>query len=217
MKQWESDKVDEGSFSPQLAAQIEKAAAVIEAGGIVAFPTDTVYGLGADPFSRDAVDRIYRVKNRDRTLPLPVLLPDKESVYSVASGVPAKALSLMEHFWPGGLTLVFYRSDGFPGYVTAKSDKIAVRVPDHAVPLVLMKKAGIPVAGTSANLSNHPSALTAQEVMEQLGDSVDIIIDGGRCPGGVESTLIDVTGPELEFIRAGAVSREDIERFLKRG
>jgi L-threonylcarbamoyladenylate synthase len=217
MKQWENGMVDEGSFSPQLAAQIEKAAAVIKAGGIVAFPTDTVYGLGADPFNRDAIDRIYRVKNRDRTLPLPVLLPDREAVYSVVSKVPEKALPLMEHYWPGGLTLVFYRSDRFPGYVTAKSEKIAVRVPDHAVPLMLMKKAGVPVAGTSANLSNRPSALTAQEVIEQLGNAVDIVIDGGRCPGGVESTIIDVTGPEFEILRTGAVSREDIELFLKRG
>jgi L-threonylcarbamoyladenylate synthase len=217
MKRWGTDKLEEESLTPQLDARIEEAAAVIKVGGLVAFPTDTVYGLGVDPFNRDAVERIYRVKQRSATLPLPVLLPGKKAVYIVASEVPAIALSLMKHFWPGGLTLVFYRAAHFPDYVAAVSDKIAVRVPDHIVPLMLMKKAGIPIVGTSANVSSRPAALTAQEVKEQLGDAVDIIIDGGRCPGSVESTLVDVTGPEIEIIRAGAVSKEEIELYLKRG
>lgn len=209
--------MEEESLVPQLDARIEEAAAVIKGGGLVAFPTDTVYGLGVDPFNRDAVGRIYKVKQRSGTLSLPVLLPDKEAVYTVASEVPEKALSLMEHFWPGGLTLIFRRSARFPDYVAALSDKIAVRVPDHVVPIMLMKKTGTSIVGTSANVSGRPPALTAQEVREQLGDAVDIIIDGGRCPGGVESTLVDVTGPELEIIREGAVSKEEIELYLERG
>jgi L-threonylcarbamoyladenylate synthase len=197
--------------------RINEAAKIIKAGGLVAFPTDTVYGLGVNPFNREAVERIYLVKQRPGDLPLPVLLPDRNEVYSAASEVSPVALSLMERFWPGELTIVLYKSTGFPDYITAKSDKIAVRVPDHIVPVMLMKKAGVPVVGTSANLSNLPSALTAEEVEKQLGGKVDMIINGGKSPGGIESTLVDMTGPEPVVLREGAISGKEIETFLKRG
>ncbi|MEJ2738664.1 MAG: L-threonylcarbamoyladenylate synthase [Dehalococcoidia bacterium] len=211
------DKVEALTLTKEMDDRITEAAGIIKAGGLVAFPTDTVYGLGVNPFNREAVERIYLVKQRPGNLPLPVLLPDRNEVYSVASEISPAALSLMERFWPGGLTIILHKSAGFPDYATAKSVTIAVRVPDHIVPVMLMKKAGVPVIGTSANLSNLPSALTAQEVQKQLGGKVDLIVDGGKCPGGIESTLVDMTGPEPVIIREGAVSGEEINLFLRRG
>ena len=209
--------MDAHTLTPALDKCIAEAAGIIKAGGLVAFPTDTVYGLGVSPFNREAVERIYLVKQRQGDLPLPVLLPDRNGVYSVASEVPPAALLLMDRYWPGGLTIILNKSAGFPDYVTAKSDKIAVRVPDHIVPVTLMEKAGVPVVGTSANLSNLPSALTAEEVEKQLGGKVDLIIDGGRSPGGIESTLVDMTGPEPVILREGAISGKEIESYIKRG
>ena len=209
--------MDTVALTQEMDNRITVAAGIIKAGGLVAFPTDTVYGLGVDPFNREAVERIYLVKQRPENLPLPVLLPDRNAVHGVASEVPQAALLLMERFWPGGLTVILHKSAGFPDYATAKSDTIAVRVPDHIVPVMLMKRAGVPVVGTSANLSNLPSALTAEEVEKQLGGKVDLIIDGGKSPGGTESTLVDMTGPEPAILREGAISGEEIKLFLKRG
>jgi L-threonylcarbamoyladenylate synthase len=211
------DEMDALTLTREMDKRIAEAADIIKAGGLVAFPTDTVYGLGVNPFNREAVERIYLVKQRPGNMALPVLLPDRNKVYGVASDVSPAALSLMERFWPGGLTVILRKSAGFPDYATAKSDTIAVRVPDHIVPVMIMKKAGVPVIGTSANLSNLPSALTAEEVEKQLGSKVDLIIDGGKCPGGVESTLIDMTGPEPVIVREGAISGQEIETYLKRG
>ena len=192
--------------------QIELAIRTLREGGIVAFPTDTVYGLGANPFDEQAVDRIYRVKKRPRGLAFPLLLADTADLAKVASTVPEIARRLAERFLPGGLTLVLKKSAWVPTAVTAGGDTIAVRIPNHPVPIALIRGLGTPIVGTSANLSGMPSPVTANEVRRQLGGEVDLIIDGGRCPGGVESTVVDVSGDAPVLVREGAVPLEEIAR-----
>ena len=192
--------------------QIQLAIEILKRGGIVAFPTDTVYGLGVDPCNERAVERIFKVKSRPPNLQLPLLLADVSDFTKVASEVPEVAWQLAEHFLPGGLTLVLRKSPWVPSAVTAGGDTIAVRIPDHPITIALIRGLGNPLVGTSANISGMPSAVTADEVREQLGEQVDIIVDGGRCPGTIESTVIDVTGETPTIIREGAVSQEEIAK-----
>ena len=200
------------SNRPDIKKQIGLAVETLKSGGIIAFPTDTVYGLGADPSNERAVQKIYRVKKRPRTLPLPLLLAEKSEITKVARVVPDIAWRLAERFLPGGLTLVLKKSSWVPEAVTAGGDTVAVRIPDHRIAAAIIRRLGSPLVGTSANLSGKPSPVTAQGVYEQLGDEVDLIIDGGRSPGGVESTVIDVSGSVPVLIREGAVPQEEIER-----
>jgi len=201
-----------GRLSSKLVQQIEKAAQIVKSGGVVAFPTDTVYGLGASPFIAKAVERIYEIKGRTRRLPLPVLLADEAQLADVVASVPDIARLLMKRFWPGGLTLVLGKASLLPDNVTAGGGTVAVRMPNHEVTLALIRKAGVPIVGTSANLSNSPSAITAAEVREQLDGAVDLVVDGGRCPGGIESTVVDLTGRVPVILRQGAVTEEKIQQ-----
>ncbi len=185
---------------------------MLKRGGLVAYPTDTVYGLGADPLNEKAVARIYEVKNRPRNLPLPLLLADRSDLPQVALIVPEIAWRLAERFWPGGLTLVVRKNPLIPDSITAGGDTVAVRVPDHPVTIALIRGLGRPIVGTSANLSGKPSPVTAEDVREQLGNEVDLIVDGGRCPGGIESTVIDVSDASPAIIRVGAIPQEDIAK-----
>jgi len=198
------------SNRPAIEQQINLAVEILKDGGIVAYPTDTVYGLGANSANEQAIEKIYRVKKRTHDLPLPLLLADISDLLKVASVVPDIAWQLAEHFLPGGLTLVLKKSPWVPSAVTAGGDTIAVRVPNHHIPTAIIRGLGVPLVGTSANISGKPSPVTADEVYEQLGDKIDLIIDGGMCPGGIESTVMDVSGEIPAIIREGAVSREEI-------
>jgi L-threonylcarbamoyladenylate synthase len=204
-----------GKLSRELQPQVERAVKILKKGGIVAFPTDTVYGLGGDVFNVEAAERIYRAKQRQHKIPLPVLLADENGLAKVAAGVPEMARCLIKRFWPGGLTLVLPKKDSLPDIITAGSDKVAVRVPDHPVPLSLIRRLDSPIIGTSANISGELNPLTAWEVEQQLGGKVDMVIDGGRCPGGLESTVVDVTGKEPLVLRRGIVSEEEIEKACR--
>ena len=201
-----------GNLSGQIALQVDAAIEVLKDGGIVAFPTDTVYGLGGNVFNGKVVERIYRVKQRPRDLPLPVLLADLAQLAAVVDSVPGIAKFLMSRFWPGGLTLVLSKRTSFPDVITAGSDKVAIRIPNHVVPLALIDGLGMPIIGTSANISDKPSPVTAEEVEQQIGSQVDLIIDMGRCLGGLESTVIDVTGETPTVLRHGLISEGDIKR-----
>jgi len=196
----------------EIASQTDEAVRLLKAGGIVAFPTDTVYGLGADAFNSEAAERIYKVKQRPHHLPLPILLADVEQITSVVDSVSEIAQLLMRRFWPGGLTLVLPKAASLPDVITAGNDKVAVRIPDHIVPLTIIRGLGLPIIGTSANISDKPSVVTAQEVEQQLGSQVDLIIDMGRCPGGLESTVVDVTGEKPVILR---VSNSRHKRNIK--
>jgi L-threonylcarbamoyladenylate synthase len=200
-----------------MRAEDPKAIAVaVEAlrqGRLVAFPTDTVYGVGASALLPSAVELLYVAKGRPRSMAIPLLLSSATDAPLVARDVPRLASLLMRRFWPGGLTLVLLRTAGVPDAVTAGGTTVAVRLPDHAVPRALAAGLGAPLAATSANLSGHKSPVTAEEVLSDLDGRIDVLLDGGPCPGGLESTILDLTGPELIFLREGAISRQQIEEF----
>jgi L-threonylcarbamoyladenylate synthase len=201
------------NLSHHVRLQVDRAIEILKYGGIVAFPTDTVYGLGGDVFNVQAVERIYQLKQRSRHLPLPVLLADLTQLDDIVASVPEIARYFMKRFWPGGLTLVLPKKDTLPDIITAGSNKVAVRIPDHAVPVSLIRGLGAPIIGTSANISDKPSPVTADEVDQQLGSQVDLIIDMGRCPGGLESTVVDVTDEIPVILRRGVISEEEIKKI----
>jgi L-threonylcarbamoyladenylate synthase len=196
-----------------LQQQVEKGITILKKGGIIAFPTDTVYGLGCDPFCLSAVERVYRVKGRPSHLSFPLLLSDVSQVTVVAKPLSGIAFSLARRFWPGALTLILAKSDSLPPYLSS-AGTVAVRVPDHPVCLALIQGIGGPLVGTSANVSGRPSAVTADEVRQQLKDQIDLIIDGGERPRGQESTIVDVTGRVPRILRQGIIPRDEIERLL---
>jgi L-threonylcarbamoyladenylate synthase len=193
-----------------IQKQVEQGISILKQGGIVAFPTDTVYGLGACISLPHAVERVYQVKKRPLNMPLPLLLADKSQLGEVAEPVPPIAWLLAEKFLPGGLTIVLFKSKLVPDIVTGGGKTVALRIPAHPTPVALIQGVGTPIVGTSANLSGKPSALTAEEVYAQLDNKVDLIIDGGRCPGGKESTIVDLTGETPLVLREGAISREEL-------
>lgn len=189
-------------------AALAPAADVLRAGGLVAFPTETVYGLGANALDPAAVARIFAAKGRPADNPVIVHAPDAETAWRVTTGPTPLALRLADAFWPGPLTLVLTAAPGMPRAATAGLPSVAVRVPDHPVALTLLRLAGVPVAAPSANRSGRPSPTSAAHVLADLGDAVDVIVDGGACRVGVESTVVDVRGAVLVVLREGGVSRE---------
>ena len=195
-----------------IQEQIERGVSILKQGGLVAFPTDTVYGLGACANLYRAVERVYQVKGRPQNMALPLLLADTPQISEVAESVPQIAWLLAHNFLPGALTLVLPKSNSVPDIITAGGKTVAVRIPAHPVPVALAEGLGAPIVGTSANLSGKPSALTAEEVYTQFGDKIDLVIDGGRCPGSRESTIVDVTGEVAKVLREGAISREELEK-----
>ena len=194
-----------------MRRQIERGIEVLRNGGVIAFPTDTVYGLGADAFNAGAVDRIYDIKERPRDRQFPLLIADMESPAVLAGGFPPLAHVLAARFWPGGLTMVLPAAASLPVHL-GTGPGIAVRIPDHPVCLALIRGLGKAVIGTSANPSGHRPALTAAEVRQHFADNVECIIDGGRCPGGTESTVVDVTGRSPVILREGIIPAHEIER-----
>lgn len=203
-------------LSLDIQEQIEKGVSILRQGGIVAYPTDTVYGLGACASLPLAIERIYEVKERPRNMPLPLLLADVSQITEIAESVPPIAWALIHKFLPGALTIVLPKSNSVLDIITAGGTTVAVRIPAHPVPIAIIRGLGSPIVGTSANLSGRPSPLTADEVYSQLGDKVDLVIDGGRCLGGKESTIIDITGQTPVILREGAISREQLERVCGR-
>ncbi|MBI2852428.1 MAG: threonylcarbamoyl-AMP synthase [Chloroflexi bacterium] len=195
-----------------IEEQVKQGIAVLRRGGVIAYPTDTVYGLGASLNRPEAVARIYEVKGRRRNLALPVLLADILQIADITNGIPPSTWCFIRNFWPGALTLVLRKSSLVPDIVTGNGDTVAIRIPDHPVPLELIRGLGSPLVGTSANLSGQPSSLTADEVRMQLGDKIDLVIDGGRCPGGRESTIIDVTVETPRMLRSGAITEEELRQ-----
>ncbi len=195
--------------------QIDKGIEVLRQGGVIAFPTDTVFGMGCGAFIDSAVERIYQIKNRSRDKALPLLLGDVAQVHEVADFVPPFAWRLITAFSPGGLTLVLYRSKIVRDTITGGTDTVAVRIPDHPVPVALIRGCGMPIIGTSANLSGQPVAFDASQVREQLGDKLDLVIEGGPLPNGQESTVVDATGEVAVILREGAVSRRDLETVVE--
>jgi L-threonylcarbamoyladenylate synthase len=194
---------------------VERAIRILKNGGIVAFPTDTIYGLGANAFDEDAVLRIYEAKVRPRNFALTLLLADTSQIKLVAENIPKMAWKLAEKFMPGALTIVLNKSMAVSNMITGEGNTVAVRIPNHPVPIALVKGLGAPITGTSANISGGNNPLTAEDVFKQLRYRVDMIIDGGRCPIGVSSTVLDLTTDPPKIIREGAISRDQIESVCK--
>jgi L-threonylcarbamoyladenylate synthase len=194
-----------------LQREIEKGVKLLQKGRVIAFPTDTVYGLGCDAFNSTAVERIYEIKNRLKHRQLPLLIADVEQLITLADPIPEIAWFLARRFWPGGLTLVLSKTNSLPVYL-ASGPTIAVRVPNHPVCLALIQRLGNPLIGTSANISGQPAALTAEEVRQQLGGKTDFVINGGKCPGGKESTVVDVTHESPIILRQGIIPSHEIDK-----
>jgi len=191
--------------------QIEKGIEILKTGGVIAFPTDTVYGLGAAYDNIAAAERIYSVKNRPLGMALPVLVADEEQAKEIAVDISPKARRLMSSFKPGYLTLVLKKAACVPHIVTGGGETVAVRITAHPIPLALIKGLGKPILATSANRHGQPTAITADDVRRQIGDKIDLVIEG-ECPVGVESTIIDISGEVSRIVRRGAITREEIER-----
>ncbi len=204
-----------GKLPSSIQRQVEDGISILRQGGLVAFPTDTVYGLGAGAGLPQAVERVYQVKQRPRDRALPLLLADISQISEVAAPVPQVAWLLARAFLPGALTLVLPRSKSVPDIITGSGNTVAVRVPAHPVPVALARGLGTPIVGTSANISGQPISLTAEEVSVQFGDKIDMIIDGGQCPGGRESTVVDVTGEVPVVLREGAISKEELRQVCE--
>jgi L-threonylcarbamoyladenylate synthase len=201
--------------SLEIQQQIGRGVIILRQGGLVAYPTDTVYGLGAWASLTQAVEHVYEIKERPRNMPLPLLLADVSQIGEFTEEIPQIALPLINSFLPGALTLVLIKSSSVPDIITGGGKTVAIRIPAHPIPVALIRGLGAPIVGTSANISGRSSLLAADEVYAQLGDRVDLIIDGGRCPGGKESTVVDVTGGKVMIIREGAISREELERVCQ--
>jgi L-threonylcarbamoyladenylate synthase len=201
-------------MTARITTDVDAAAALLKSGGLVAFATETVYGLGANALDPQAVAGIFEAKGRPRFDPLIVHLPDAEQVRELVRDFPAAAARLAERFWPGPLTLVLPRRDRVPDIVTAGLPTVAVRVPRHPLALELLCRTGLPIAAPSANLFGYVSPTTAEHVAEQLGDRIDLILDGGPCQVGVESTVLLVAEAAPVLLRPGGVTREEIERVV---
>lgn len=193
---------------------IHRAAEIIKRGGLVAFPTETVYGLGADAFNPMAVARVFEVKQRPYFDPLIVHIGDRSEVNKLVQEIPYDAERLIERFWPGPLTVVLFKKDNVPDIVTSGLQTIAVRMPKHEMTLKLIKAAGTPIVGPSANPFGYLSPTRAQDVREQLGDQIDFILDGGPCEVGVESTIISFAEEKPKLLRPGGIPLEEIEAMI---
>jgi L-threonylcarbamoyladenylate synthase len=195
------------------ASQIQAALEILQNGGIVAFPTDTVYGVGAPAFDNAAIESIYAAKDRPVEKAIPILIGDFSDLEKVADDIPDMALRFAARFWPGPLTCIVPKKQTLPPAVSA-TYTVAVRIPDHPDALALLRAAG-PMAVTSANISGQPSPSTAHEVYDQLNGRIPLILDGGRTPGGVPSTLVDCTGQQPVILREGPLSLEELLSALR--
>jgi L-threonylcarbamoyladenylate synthase len=193
---------------------IRRAAEIIRRGGLVAFPTETVYGLGANALDEGAVSRVFAAKRRPSGDPLIVHVASMDGLADVVADVPDLARELGQRFWPGPLTLILGRGAAIPRSVTAGRDTVAVRVPAHPVAAALLREARVPIAAPSANRFSRPSPTSARDVLEDLGDDVELILDGGSTTHGVESTVVDLTGDVPVVLRPGAITLESLREIL---
>ncbi len=193
---------------------IDVAARTLEAGGLIVFPTDTVYGVAASVDRPDAVARIYLAKGRPLERPIPVLVSNVAQIYRLATEVDPRVERLVRRYWPGALTIAVPAAPWLPHEVVRDTGRVGLRMPDHPLALAIIEAAGGSLATTSANRSGEREARTAEEAVAALGERVDLIVDGGASPGGVPSTVVVVDRGGIEVVRAGAIDPAEIERFL---
>lgn len=193
------------------AKQIETAINTLRDGGVVAIPTDTLYGLAACAFDETAVAKVFELKGRPAGMALPLLLADAGDAHKCAVDLPQAFERLAARFWPGALTLIARKSDAVPYAVTARMDTVGLRVPDHPLARSVARLLGAPITGTSANRSGMPGLTTAQAVRDEFGGEIGFVLDGGDAPGGVASTVLDLSGDTPRILRQGAIGRDAIE------
>ena len=203
-------RVETVCLSAQAPDALDRAVTALRRGELVAFPTDTVYGVGAHAFLPEAVLYLYAVKERPVHLPIPLLLPDVVAMEVVCADIPPLAWEVAERFWPGGLSLVLRRAPTVPDAVTAGGPTVAVRVPDHPLVRELCRRLGVPLAASSANLHGRPDPIIAAEGEVALGGGIPLILDGGPCPGGVASTVLDLTVSPPVILRRGPVTDKQL-------
>lgn len=194
----------------RLEKQIEKGVTVLRAGGIVVYPTDTLYGIGVDAFCEEALERVFEAKGRPFGMPLPLLLGDTGDLHRITDSITPTLEILAERFWPGPLTLVLPAGKLLPALVTARGWTVAVRIPNHPVPRELTRQFGGPITGTSANRSGKENPTDIDVVRREIGPYVDLVIDGGPNPKGQASTVLDICGPVPRILREGLISEADI-------
>ena len=207
-------------FDPAAPGAIEMAADLIANGGVVAIPTDTVYGIAASLSHPGAIRRVFTIKNRDAGKPLPILVSSTSSLARLVPEIDPDIALLLDEFWPGPLTIALVAPRGLPNEILAADGTIGVRLPNHPLAVELIDKAGGAVACTSANISGHVPAMSVQEVMSGLGDALDGVVKGGIAPGGTPSTVIRIDHGQVVAIREGAIPVETIRdywRSLQRG
>lgn len=192
----------------EVPNSLRQALETLRQGGVVAFPTDTVYGVGCLAFDAHAIERLFEAKARQMEKAIPVLIGDVQDLERVTLGMNALARRLADHFWPGPLTLVVPRHPDLPENLSPLAT-VGVRMPDHPVALALLRLSG-PMAVTSANLSGGANSCTAEEVLDQLGGRIDLVLDGGQTPGGQPSSVVDCTGVEPRVLRVGPIGEENI-------
>ena len=193
---------------------LNRARQILLSGGIVAFPTESFYGLAVNASDEEAISRLFKIKKRRDNSPVLVLIPSLEYLEGYVADVPEIAFRLVEKFWPGGLTLLFKATPDIPRLLTAGTGKIGVRISSHPVAAALAKAVGSPITGTSANLSGQAGSVTAEEVYNSLGSEVDLILDGGMTAGGKGSTILDVTVTPPEILREGMVTRKQLDGII---
>jgi L-threonylcarbamoyladenylate synthase len=198
------------SLYKAMKIDIESAVEILKEGGVLAVPTDTLYGLAASAFNVDAVERIFKIKGRPGGMAIPLLLAGPDYLSQCAVDVPGYAWGLIDRFWPGALTLVLKRSDHVPDIVAAGRETVALRVPDHPVPRAIARELGAPITGTSANRNGKNGLVTAEEVRQEFGDEIDLVVDSDTPLEGVASTVLDLTSSVPTILRAGAVDVESI-------
>ena len=195
-------------------SSISLAADLIKSGEIVAFPTETVYGLGANALDEKAVSNIFKAKGRPSDNPLIIHIAKKSDVLTLAKSIPKKAKMLIDKFWPGAITIILKKKECVPSITCANLDTVAIRMPKHNVALSIIKKAGVPIAAPSANLSGKPSPTSAKHVLSDFDGLIPLILDGGSTRHGLESTVIDLTKKTPVLLRPGAISASQIERVI---
>jgi L-threonylcarbamoyladenylate synthase len=194
---------------------IGRAAHILKSGGVIGYPTETVYGIGCNIFRPDAVSRIYKIKKREQDKAFILIAADPLQVRDTVAEIPETAERLMENFWPGPLTIVFKASLNLLQTEFRRVKTIAIRIPDCTICLALLKNCGFPIVSTSANHSGQPAATTTQEVISLFNNDLDLIIDGGKTPSNIPSTVVDVTRNPVKIVREGAISKLEINTVLE--
>ena len=210
----ETTHMNRAILSASDPESIRLAGKVITSGGLVAFPTETVYGLGCDAMNAGAAAKVFEAKQRPRFDPLIVHIADRKQLEMVIESLPLIGQRLIDTFWPGPLTLVLPKQQAIPELITAGLSTVAVRMPNHPVAQMLIREAGTPIAAPSANLFGYVSPTTAQHVADGIGNNVDLILDGGPCQVGVESTIVSLAGPQPELLRPGSITMEQLSAVI---